>query len=79
MTVKAYSRCLQRAPVQEARLTKEISAGSDEQPILTIVGVGPMRPEDLLLADYRIVKATQWELETLAKAGYPEFAATGGE
>jgi hypothetical protein len=77
MKIKAYSPLLKGEPIRTARLTTESSASPSGQPVLVIECVGPMEPKDLLLAEYRIVTATEEERKALAKAGYVDLSLSG--
>jgi hypothetical protein len=67
MKVKSYSPLFaEEQPARAAYLGKT----SYNLPVLIVDGVGPMGQMDLLLADYRLVKATKRERLALAQAGY---------
>ena len=68
MKLKAHSPMLNGWQGQ-GKITTEHSASSYGRPVLLVEG----EPEDTfeaILADYEVVKATEWERELLRRAGY---------
>jgi hypothetical protein len=68
MKIRSFSPLLDGSIV-EAKLTMEHPSSSYE-PVLVLDNGEALRPEDVLLADYRIVSATPSELKRLLDAGY---------
>lgn len=69
MKLKAFSPLLNGYET-EAALTTDHSASSYGRPVLVIDTGDALGPADCLLADYRIMEATEDELVALGAAGY---------
>ena len=69
MKLKSFSPLLDGYET-EAALTTDHSASSYGRPVLVIDTGDALGPADCLLADYRIMEATEDELVALDAAGY---------
>lgn len=70
MRLRAHSALLDNSAVS-AVLTTDHSASSYGIPVLVLGNGEPLGVEDAMLADYRIVEATDEERTALVRAGYP--------
>lgn len=78
MKIKAFSPMLDGYET-EAELTTEHAASSYGRPVLVIDTGDALGTQDVLLADYRILAATDEERAALASAGYVVADATPEE
>ncbi|MDZ4241721.1 MAG: hypothetical protein U1D99_02750 [Candidatus Omnitrophota bacterium] len=69
MKLKAFSPLLNGYET-EAALTTDHAASSYGRPVLVIDNGDALGPADCLLADYRIIEASEDELAALDAAGY---------